>query len=118
LGLSCLEICELTSLRGGGLLVTLDRAKVDGQKLLVLVTNVTLKSPQLLVQGTMLLINMPDLLLKGCDLPCISIETAALSSNDTMGVMLQLEHVLGMSRHVCPSSMVVVLEDVALLVHA
>jgi hypothetical protein len=77
----------------------------------------TLKSPQLLAQGTVLLSHMSDLLLKGFDLPCISTETTALSSNDALGVMLQLEHVLGISHHVCPSNVVVVLDDVACLVH-
>jgi hypothetical protein len=41
-----------------------------------------------------------------------------LSNNDALGVVLQLEHVLGISRHVHPTSLVVVLEDVARLVHA
>jgi hypothetical protein len=58
---------------------------------MVLVTNVILKSPQLLVQGTALLGHTLDLLLKGFDLPCISIETMTLSSNNALGVMLQLE---------------------------
>jgi hypothetical protein len=71
---------------------------VDGQNLLVLVVNVTLKSPQLLAQGTMLLAHTLDLLLKGFDLPCISTETTMLSSNDELGVVLQLEQVLGISR--------------------
>jgi hypothetical protein len=62
---------------------------------MVLVTNVILKSPQLLVQGTVLLGHTLDLLLKGFDLPCISIETMTLSSNNALGVMLQLEQVLG-----------------------
>jgi hypothetical protein len=58
---------------------------------MVLVTNAILKSPQLLVQGTVLLGHTLDLLLKGFDLPCISIETMTLSSNNALGVMLQLE---------------------------
>jgi hypothetical protein len=62
---------------------------------MVHVTNVILKSPQLLVQGTVLLGHTLDLLLKGFDLPCISIETMTLSSNNALGVMLQLEQVLG-----------------------
>jgi hypothetical protein len=61
---------------------------------MVLVTNAILKSPQLLVQGTVLLGHTLDLLLKGFDLPCISIETMTLSSNNALGVMLQLEQVL------------------------
>jgi hypothetical protein len=91
---------------------------VDGQKLLVLVVNETLKSPQLLAQGTMLLSHTSDLLLKGFDLPGISTKTTMLSSNDGLGVVLQLEQVLGISRHVRPTHMVVVLEDVAHLIHA
>jgi hypothetical protein len=73
------------------LLVTLGRATVDGQNLLVLVTNATLKSPQLLTQGTVLMSHTSDLLLKGFDLPYISAETTMLSSNDALGVVLQLE---------------------------
>jgi hypothetical protein len=80
--------------------------------------NATLKSPQLLVQGTVFLSHTFDLLLKGFDLPCISTETTMLSSNDAMGVVLQLEHMLSISRHVRPTRMVVVLEDVAFLIHA
>jgi hypothetical protein len=46
----------------------------------------------------MLLAHTLDLLLKGFDLPCISTETTMLSSNDELGVVLQLEQVLGISR--------------------
>jgi hypothetical protein len=87
-------------------------------ELLVLVTNATLECPQLLVQGIVLLSHMSNLLLKGFDLPCISTETTTLSSNDALGVVLQLEHVLGISRLVHPTSMVVVLEDIAHLINA
>jgi hypothetical protein len=83
---------------------------MDGQKLLVM--NVTLKSPQLLAQGTMLLSHTFDLLLKGFDLTCISTEMTMMSSNDVLGV------VLGISRHIRPTSMVVVLKDIACLIHA
>jgi hypothetical protein len=95
----------------------LGRVTVDGQKLLVLVTNATLKSPQLLVQGTMLLSHTSDLLLKGFDLPCISTKMTTLSSNDALDVVLQLEHVLGISRHVRPTSVIMVLEDIARLIN-
>jgi hypothetical protein len=64
---------------------------IDGQKLLVLVVHMTLKSRQLLAQGTVLLSHTSDLLLKGFDLPCISTEMTALSSNDALGVVLRLE---------------------------
>jgi hypothetical protein len=96
----------------------LGRATVNSLKLLVLVANMTLKSPQLLAQGTVLLSHLSNLLLKGFDLPCISTEMMVLSSNDALGVVLQLEHVLTISCHVCPTSVVAVLEDVARLVHA
>jgi hypothetical protein len=96
----------------------LGQETVDGQKLLVLVMNVTLKSPQIQAQGTVLLIHTSDFLLKGFDLPCISTETTTLSSNNVLGVVLQLEHVMGISRHVCPTSVVVVLEDSARLFNA
>jgi hypothetical protein len=100
------------------LLVALNRATIDGQKLMVLVMNVTLKSPQLLAQGTVHLSHTSILLLKGFDLPCITTEMKMLSSNDALGVMLQLEQVMGISHHVRPTSVVVVLEDVARLVNA
>jgi hypothetical protein len=90
----------------------------DGQKLLVLIAYATLKSPQLLAQSTVLLSNMDDLLLKGFDLPCISTEMMALPSKDALGVMLQLEYVLSISRHVRLPNVVVVLDDVSRLVHA
>jgi hypothetical protein len=90
---------------------------VDGQKLLVVVANTTLKSPQLVAQCTVFLGHMSDIVLKGFDLPCISTEATTLSSNDAMGVMLQLEQVLGISHHVHQTSMVVVLEDVAHLIN-
>jgi hypothetical protein len=66
----------------------------------------------------MFLSHMPDLLLKGFDLPCISTETTTLSCNDALGVMLQSEQVLGISCHVHPTTMVVVLKDVARLINA
>jgi hypothetical protein len=91
---------------------------VDGQKLLVLVTNATLESPQLLAQSTVLLGHTLDLLLKGFDLPCISTETKTLSSNDALGVVIQLEQVLGISHHVHPTTVVVVLKVVPRLVNA
>jgi hypothetical protein len=40
-----------------------------------------------------------------------------LSSNNALGVVLQLEQVLGISRHVHPTSVVVVLEDSAYLIN-
>jgi hypothetical protein len=131
LGLNCLEILKLPCLSDGGilclvqeavvskyLLVMLGRAMVDGQELLVLVTNMTLKSPQLLAQGTVVLGHMPDLLLRGFNLPCISIETMTLSNNNALGVVLQMEQVLGISSHVCPTTVVVVLKDIARLFNA
>jgi hypothetical protein len=91
---------------------------VDGQKLLVLVANATLKCPQLLVQDTVLLGHTPDLLLKGFDVPCKSTKMVPLSYNDALGIVLQLEQVLSISRHVRPTTMIVVLRDVACLVNA
>jgi hypothetical protein len=80
--------------------------------------NVILKSPQVVEQSAVLLDHTPDLLLKGFDLPCISTEMKMLSNNDALGVMLQLEQVLGISHNVCPTTMVVVLKDVACLINA
>jgi hypothetical protein len=66
----------------------------------------------------MLLAYMLDLSFKGFDLPYISAETAVLSCNSALGVLLQLEHVLGVSRHVRPTVMVVVLKDIVRLINA
>jgi hypothetical protein len=66
----------------------------------------------------MLLGHTLSLLLKGFDLPCISTETAPLSCNDVLGVMLQLEQVLGISHHVRLTTMIVVLKDVTCLINA
>jgi hypothetical protein len=40
-----------------------------------------------------------------------------LSHNDDLGVVLQLEQVLGIARHVCRTTMVVDLKDIARLIH-
>jgi hypothetical protein len=89
---------------------------VDSQELLILVMKVTLKVPQLLAQGTVLLGHTPDLLLKGIDLPCIDTEMLTLSRNGVMRALLQLEHVVAISHHVRPTTMIVVLKDVARLI--
>jgi hypothetical protein len=98
-------------------LVMLDRAAVDGRELLVLVTKVTLQVSHLLAHDTILLGHTTNLLGKGLDLLGITTKTAPLSCNDALGVMLQLEQVLGIARHVHPTTMVVVLKDVARLIH-
>jgi hypothetical protein len=67
---------------------------------------------------TILLGHMTDLLGKGLDLLGITTKMAPRSCNDVLGVMLQLEHVLGIAHHVCPTTMVVVLKDIAHLIHA
>jgi hypothetical protein len=95
------------------LLAALARASVHSQQLLVLVTNVTLESPQLLTQGTMVSTHVLDIHLQGLDLTCIHAEMTTLSCNGALGGLLQLEHVLGISRHVRPTAMVVVMVDVA-----
>jgi hypothetical protein len=59
-----------------------------------------------------------DLLHKGLDLLCITAQKAPLSFNDELGLMLQLEQVLGVACHVRPTTMVVVLKGIARLIHA
>jgi hypothetical protein len=61
---------------------------------------------------------MLDLLLKGFDIPRITTKTALLSCNNALGVVLQLEQVLGISHHVRPTIMIVVLKGVACFIHA
>jgi hypothetical protein len=65
-----------------------------------------------------LLGHTPDLLLDGFDFPCISTEMTMLSYNDALCVVLQSEQVLGISRYVRPTTVVVVLKDVACLINA
>jgi hypothetical protein len=79
---------------------------------------VTLQVSHLLTHDTILLGHTTDLLGKGLDLLGITTKTTPLSGNDALGVMLQLEQVLGIACHVCPTTMVVILEDVACLIHA
>jgi hypothetical protein len=131
LGLRSLEILKLTGLGDGGLLclprkamvlkqllVTLGRAAVDGQDLLVLVVKVTLQVPHLLTHDTILLGHMSGLLRKGLELLGITTKMTPLFDNKVLGVMLQLEQVLGATHHVRPTTVVVVLKDVARLIHA
>jgi hypothetical protein len=66
-----------------------------------------------LVHGTILLGDTADLLGKGLYLLGISTKRAPLSCNDALGVMLQLEQVLGIAHHVRPTTVLVILEDVA-----
>jgi hypothetical protein len=61
---------------------------------------------------------MFDLPLKGFVLPCISTEMTPLSCNDVLGVVLQLEQVLGISRHVRSTTVIVVPKYVARLINA
>jgi hypothetical protein len=60
---------------------------------------------------------MTDLLGNGLDLLGITTKTAPLSGNNALGVVLQLEQVLGIARHVRPTTMVVIMKDVACLIH-
>jgi hypothetical protein len=43
---------------------------------------------------------------------------ALLDSNDALGVVLQLEQMLGIVRYICPPTMLVDLIDVACAIHA
>jgi hypothetical protein len=91
---------------------------VDSQELLVLVAEVTLQVSHLLAHDTILLCHMTNLLGKGLDVLGITTKAALLSCNDALGVVLQLEQVLGIARHVRPTTVVVILKDVACLIHA
>jgi hypothetical protein len=66
----------------------------------------------------MLLGHMTNLLVKGLDLLGIATKMAPLSYNDALGVVLQQEQVLGIARHVHPTTWVVIQKDVARLIQA
>jgi hypothetical protein len=66
----------------------------------------------------MLLGHVTDLLHKGLDLLCITSQMTLRSCNDALGVVLQLEQMLGITCHVRPTTVVVVLKDIARLIHA
>jgi hypothetical protein len=95
----------------------LGQATVDSQELLVLVVEANLKVSHLLAHDTILLGHTTNLLGKGLDLLGITTKMTPLSCNDALDVVLQLEQVLGIACHVCPTTIVVILEDVACLIH-
>jgi hypothetical protein len=47
----------------------------------------------------------------------IATKMALLDSNDALGVVLQLEQVLGIARYICPPTVLVDLIDVACAIH-
>jgi hypothetical protein len=129
--LHSLELLQLMGLSSGGLLclprkvmvmkyvlVVLGRVMLDGQELLVLVVKVTLQICHLLAHVTILLGHTADLLGKGLDLLGITTNVTPLSCNEALGVMLQLELVMGIACNIRPTTLVVVLKDVACLIHA
>jgi hypothetical protein len=73
------------------------RVTVAVQEPLVLVVKASLQVSNLLMHDTILLGHMTDLLSKGHDLYGIADKTAPLLHNDMLGVMLQLEQVLGIT---------------------
>jgi hypothetical protein len=88
------------------------------QERLVLVAEVTLQVSNMLTYDTILLGHMTDLLVEVRNLLGIATKMALLCNNDALGVVPQLEQVLDIVRHVCPTTMVVNLIDVACLIHA
>jgi hypothetical protein len=87
------------------------------QKCFFLVTKATLQVPDLLTHNTNLLVLAADLLGEVLDFLGIPNKTAPLLCNDALSVVLQLEQVLGISGHVCPTTVVVNLKDIAHLIH-
>jgi hypothetical protein len=94
------------------LLVVLAQASVHSQQLLVLVMNSTLEAPCLLAQGTVVSTHVFNLHLQFLDFPCIGAETTILCCSSAVGVLMELEHVLGISYHALPPSTVVLLVDI------
>jgi hypothetical protein len=90
---------------------------VTAHKYLLLVVMATLQVPNLLAHVTILLGHATDLLGEVLDLLGITNKMEPLLRNDALSVVLQLEHVLGISDHVCPATVVVNLKDVAYLIH-
>jgi hypothetical protein len=72
----------------------------------------------MLAHDTILLGHTTDLLVEVRDSLGIATKTALLCSNNVLGVMLQLELVLGIACHVHLTTMVVDPIDVACLIHA
>jgi hypothetical protein len=88
------------------------------QQCLILVANVTLHVSNLLAYDTILLGHTTNLLVEVCDLLDIATKMALLCSNDALGVVLQLEQVMGIACHVRPTTVVVDPIDVTCLIHA
>jgi hypothetical protein len=87
------------------------------QECLILVAEVTLQVCNLLAYDTILLGQTTDLLVEVRNLLGIATKTTQLCNNDALGVVLQLEQVLGIAHHVRPTTVVVDLIDVACLIH-
>jgi hypothetical protein len=88
------------------------------QKCLFLVMKATLQVPNLLTYNTNLLGPTADLMGEVIDFLGIANKTASLLRNDALSVMLQLKHMLGISGHVHPATVVVNLKDIAHLIQA
>jgi hypothetical protein len=58
-----------------------------------------------------------DLLSEALDFLGIAIKTAVLLCDNALSVVLQLKQMLGISNHVCPTTMVMNLKDIAHLIH-
>jgi hypothetical protein len=88
------------------------------QKCLFLVTKVTLQAPDLLTHSTNLLGLAADLLGEALDFHGIANKTTSLLCDDALSVVLQLKQMLGISGHVLPATMVMILKDIVHLIHA
>jgi hypothetical protein len=88
------------------------------QKCLFLVMKATLQVPDLLTHGTNVLGIAADLLGEALDFLGIANNTKSLLCDNALSVMLQLKQMLGISGHVCPTTVVMNLKDNAHLIHA
>jgi hypothetical protein len=87
------------------------------QKCLFLVKKATLQVSYLLTHGTNLLGLAADLLGETLGFLGIANKIASLLCGDALSVMLQLKHMLGISDHVRPTTVVMNLKDIAHLIH-
>jgi hypothetical protein len=74
--------------------------------------------PDLLTHGTNLLGLVANLLGEDLDFLGIANKTASPLHDDALSAMLQLKHILGISGHVHPATVVMNLKDIAHLIHA
>jgi hypothetical protein len=88
------------------------------QKCFFLVMKATLQVPDLLTHDTNLLGLAADLLGEALDFLGIANKMASLLRDDALSIVLQLKQMLGISDHVCQTTMVMNLKDIVHLIHA